>query len=255
MELSRKGDLYMKKLLVLICMITCLLGLTACAKTALTEHDQLKLEVAQQSGAPQIFSLMQSYMDEESIDYMRQYSAEEVEYVINSQHSMNVNGTAFIQGLETFKATDEKVGGIVEMVGSTAKIVGNRIVVDMEVKGNDKDATLRLYFSDDMFMKLETADMTAAYVFGAIVAILVIFWIGYRLGNRSGRAGVSSGEGKEATGTGRAELAVSNIAAKETGTDDRELVAVIAAAIAAYEGRVSTEGYVVRSIRRINRSM
>ena len=36
--------------------------------------------------------------------------------------------------------------------------------------------------------------------------------------------------------------------------DDTELVAVIAAAIAAYEGAISTDGFVVRSIRKINRS-
>ena len=36
--------------------------------------------------------------------------------------------------------------------------------------------------------------------------------------------------------------------------DDLELVAVIAAAIAAYEGAGSTDGFVVRSIRKVNRT-
>jgi len=35
--------------------------------------------------------------------------------------------------------------------------------------------------------------------------------------------------------------------------DDSELIAVIAAAVAAYEGAASPDGYVVRSIRRRNR--
>ena len=39
----------------------------------------------------------------------------------------------------------------------------------------------------------------------------------------------------------------------EDVTDDGELVAVIAAAIAASEGKTSTDGFVVRSIRKINR--
>ena len=39
----------------------------------------------------------------------------------------------------------------------------------------------------------------------------------------------------------------------EDVTDDDELVAVIAAAIAASEGKTSTDGFVVRSIRKINR--
>ena len=44
-------------------------------------------------------------------------------------------------------------------------------------------------------------------------------------------------------------------AAEDTDvSDDLELVAVIAAAIAASEGAASTEGFVVRSIRRVKRA-
>lgn len=41
--------------------------------------------------------------------------------------------------------------------------------------------------------------------------------------------------------------------AVEDVTDDGELIAVIAAAVAASEGKTSTDGFVVRSIRKINR--
>ena len=41
--------------------------------------------------------------------------------------------------------------------------------------------------------------------------------------------------------------------AVEDVTDDVELIAVIAAAIAASEGKTSTDGFVVRSIRKVNR--
>ena len=41
---------------------------------------------------------------------------------------------------------------------------------------------------------------------------------------------------------------------KEELSDDLELVAVISAAIAAYEGSGSTDGFVVRSIRKANKS-
>ena len=47
---------------------------------------------------------------------------------------------------------------------------------------------------------------------------------------------------------------VEQIAAKEELSDDTELVAVIAAAVAAYEGAASTDGFVVRSIRKSNKS-
>ena len=41
--------------------------------------------------------------------------------------------------------------------------------------------------------------------------------------------------------------------AVEDVTDDGKLIAVIAAAIAASEGKTSTDGFVVRSIRKVNR--
>ena len=44
--------------------------------------------------------------------------------------------------------------------------------------------------------------------------------------------------------------AVAQIIENEEQSDNLELVAVIAAAIAASEGAASTDGYVVRSIRR-----
>ena len=48
------------------------------------------------------------------------------------------------------------------------------------------------------------------------------------------------------------ENATNQIAEQEELTSDAELVAVIAAAIAAYEGSGSTDGFVVRSIRKRN---
>lgn len=47
---------------------------------------------------------------------------------------------------------------------------------------------------------------------------------------------------------------VQQIETREELSDDTELVAVIAAAIAAYEGAASTDGFVVRSIRKSNKS-
>ncbi len=50
------------------------------------------------------------------------------------------------------------------------------------------------------------------------------------------------------------ETVTSQIAEKEEVSEDAELVAVIAAAIAAYEGSAGTDGFVVRSIRKVSKS-
>ena len=61
-------------------------------------------------------------------------------------------------------------------------------------------------------------------------------------------------EAKANAGKAEADPVVTQIAEKEELSDDTELVAVIAAAVAAYEGSASTDGFVVRSIRKSNKS-
>jgi sodium pump decarboxylase gamma subunit len=59
---------------------------------------------------------------------------------------------------------------------------------------------------------------------------------------------------KEKKAEAAADNAVAQIVENEAvqEEDDLELVAVIAAAIAAYEGSASTDGFTVRSIRKVN---
>ena len=74
------------------------------------------------------------------------------------------------------------------------------------------------------------------------------------MGGIPGLIDALSGKGKKEKKQDIKEEAVNNTIAqiieKEESADDTELVAVIAAAIAAYEGSQSTDGFVVRSIRK-----
>ena len=86
-----------------------------------------------------------------------------------------------------------------------------------------------------------------------VVLILISFIIsGFSLISKAQAKGGKK-EAKE-TKEVAADPVVAQIAAKEELSDDAELVAVIAAAIAAYEGAGSTDGFVVRSIRKSNKS-
>lgn len=286
MELSRKGDYCMKKLLTLICMITCLLGLTACAKTDQSEYDQSKLSYAQQSAAPQAIALIQAYMDEATIAAMQQYTAEEVEYILSAEQSMNVNGYAFMNGLDSFLKNSQEIGGIVSIGEATAVIDKSQIVVTVAIMGKDKNAKAEIIFSNDMFMALEGASLNPEYSLGEImgkaglntligmgtvfaVLILIIMVISlFRYIPKITEA-FSKKESEEEIRSEGIDKAVSLIVEQEESTEvgqsaeegysveeaeNMELVAVIAAAIAAGEGAVTTEGFVVRSIRKVNRS-
>ena len=66
------------------------------------------------------------------------------------------------------------------------------------------------------------------------------------------QAAFSKKDKKEEAKSAGIDNAVTQIAAQEEAeADDTELVAVIAAAIAASEGAASTDGFVVRSIRKV----
>ncbi len=139
----------------------------------------------------------------------------------------------------------------------------------MEVTGEKKSATAEVIFSNDMFMKLESAALNPkstvgelmgkaglntligmGTVFAVLILISVIISCFKLISKVQERKDRKKEPAKEATGVDNAvtQIAVQEEAVEET--DDLELVAVIAAAIAASQGAASTDGLVVRSVRR-----
>jgi sodium pump decarboxylase gamma subunit len=102
--------------------------------------------------------------------------------------------------------------------------------------------------------KLENAGLNTLLGMGMAFAVLIIISLIISLfpifigGNK--RKKVNDKElAKEAM-----DNTISQIEEKEDLVGDAELVAVIAAAIAAYEGSASTDGFQVRSIRKVNKN-
>ncbi len=86
-----------------------------------------------------------------------------------------------------------------------------------------------------------------------VILVFLIFVISLQIYSRTcGRKEKreQTGSGSRSTGSGCGAVAEPAV---EDVTDDGELIAVIAAAIAASEGKTSTDGFVVRSIRKVNR--
>ncbi len=264
----------MKKFWTMVCMIACIFGLTACGEEAtLTEYEQQKVDYARQLAAKGIVPMLLDSMDEESARLIEGYTMEEVEYVIGDQQGINVDGYAFTTALESFRSATEAMGNIIsiqEVEDVTARIDGKQIIVDVEVTGERKSATAEIILSNDMFMRMESAALNPISSFGElmgkaglntligmgtvfVVLILISLIISCFGVIPKIQAGQAAKKAAKAAGTGT-EKAIDNVVAQiidqEEGTDDCELVAVIAAAVAAYEGAGSTDGFVVRSIRR-----
>lgn len=100
-----------------------------------------------------------------------------------------------------------------------------------------------------MSEKMANAGINTLLGMGTVFIVLIIIMLvimSFNLFN-----GSSKKKEEKKTVTDSVDNAVAQISANEEASDDTELVAVIAAAIAAFEGSASTDGYVVRSIRRV----
>lgn len=240
----------MKKLLTILGMITCMVGLTACGQEAnktLTEQEASLLE----SGVAMV----------ESINQIVQQGAEE-QYADNEPVYL---------GIQSWMDAIDDIGDYEGTDGGDVTVDGEEITIQVNVLGSDHDAEVEIILEGDMttYVNITSITTNVSYTMGElmenaamntvigmgtvfVVLILIIFIIsGFSLISKFEDKG-SKKEEKKAEAA--ADPVVTQIAAKEELADDTELVAVIAAAVAAYEGAGSTDGFVVRSIRKSNKS-
>ena len=272
-----------KRLLALVCMITCIFGLTACgSEEALTTFEQKKVDNAELMAKQAIIPILTDYLCVEDTfaqilpdTELSELTMEEIAHVCEQTFGIEVDGYAVLTAVESFDTALDTIGGIAEIGDATAKIDDDQIVVEVEVKGEKKNAKAEIIFSNDMFIRLESASLNPVSTtgelmgkaalntligMGTVFAVLILISLIISLFGFIPKLQAASAKRKErkkaekATGekTG-IDNAVAQITAQEEvadAADDLELAAVIAAAIAAYEGSASTDGFVVRSIRR-----
>ncbi len=142
----------------------------------------------------------------------------------------------------------------------------DELVIDATLKGTKHTALMEVYMGNDFNPtdigvtvnkttgeKLENAGLNTLLGMGMAFAILILISLIISLfpilfsGNKKKK------ESDKEIAEKAIENTVTQIADKEDLSSDAELVAVIAAAIAAYEGSGSTDGFRVRSIRKVNR--
>lgn len=284
----------MKKILTMLCMLTCVLGLTACGEYEPTEMEQQKGNEAVSMATNFILPYMTSFFDDELVEAVQEnYNVHEVEsqvedyfslyismvsqnYNINFGYdSIDVEGNAILTGMVSFNNTYDELGDIKTSEGfqGTYKVSGDEIIVSVPVtgtktdsNGNVRTATAELIFTNDIFLILKSCAlnldqtmgelMTKAAmdtlmgmmtVFAVLILISIIIWAMGGIPKLQAKLAKKPESKKEES----IDNTIAQIVEKEESTeDDTELVAVIAAAIAAYEGSQSTDGFVVRSIRK-----
>lgn len=248
----------MKKRLLLLVMIISIFALTACSsnKEALeaeTANPIMTKEQAEQT-AVGLVELFDSVIAEGAEEEMKSY------YV-----DFPLINTAY----DTWKSSYEEIGKVIEIGKVQSEIDSEKAVVTIEVIGEKRNAVVETgidlqYGPTDFTVNPEYAFselMTKAALntligMGTVFAVLILisliiscFGIIPKLQDKFSK----KSQPKEAVVK---EPVIEQIIEKEELTDDLELVAVITAAvaatIAAEEGKSSSEGFRVRSIKRAN---
>lgn len=251
----------MKKRVLVLGMIACLFGLTACGNESgkaevMTEEEQAAVEVAD------------SYIDQ--INQICSQGAAE-QYV------------AYDETLEpifaSWESGMEELGSYEETTGHEVKFDNDSVIVNTEItgsaldpKGNVRTADVELIYNGDDY-SITSLSVNVNYTFGELMkkaglntilgmgtvfAVLILICLIISAFNLIPKiqAAFSKKEKNQAADT---ESAVDNTIAQIIETeelyDDSELVAVISAAIAAYESESGpADGVVIRSIRKVNKS-
>ena len=254
----------MKKFVTILCMIACIFGLTACGgEEALTEYEQQKVSNAQQLADEMVQYLFAQYMTDEAAGSFDGYTGEEVEYMLNSQYGIYVDGNAFMSAADSFHAAKDSMGAITGTTGAKAEIDGSQIIVEVSVTGEKKNGTAEVIFSNDMFLTMESAAMNPSSTvgelmanaglntligMGTVFAVLILISLiisAFKVIPKIQESRAKKNAPKEEpAGIDNAVSRIVEQEAVEEEADDLELVAVIAAAIAA------SEGAVVRSVRK-----
>ena len=233
----------MKKLLLVLGMITCMLGLTACSSTKEPVDDRgVTVEMAEQYAAGLIGSMH--------------------EIVITGQEAQYASDEVIMKALENYKLSIDDMGDY-QSVLETTVTYNKDIVISALVQGSLRQANVEIILDGKELIPISVST-NVVYSFGEMMTkaalntimgmgtvFLVLILIIITISSFSLIGKVEKKEEPKSPAVKPApEPVVESVPYQEDLTDDLELVAVIAAAVAAYEGKASADGYVVRSLRR-----
>ncbi len=264
----------MKKFVRLLLMLTCVFVLTACSSNETPSEYQKNKENLAKNRADQVVRLTEKLVATDNVEQLLQdYNNVELGDLFASTYvqyygdtSFSCEGKAVNSALTSFQTGKESMVNITEYGTPTSVVDGDMIVVTVPVIGEKGNGSVELIFTNDIYLQMTSCTlnidqtkgqlMTRAALntllgMGTVFVVLILISLII-----SAFGGIPKIQARFAPK--KAEIApepepapAAPVVEEEDLSDDMELVAVIAAAIAAYEG-TSVEGFQVRSIRRAN---
>lgn len=262
-------------------MLTCVLGLTACgSEEAVSEHQQEKITMAESRVGWMIAGVQNVVTSGDSKEWVEMYNNIELGDIFEAELSYNyytqtgaeytfeVDGKGIRNAFASFESSLETLGAINDIGEMDSIVDDDTIIVNVPVTCENGEGTVELIFTNDIYCEMISCTLNLNESLGDlmvratlntligmgtvfIVLILISMIIACMGLIPKLQAKFSGKEEAPAKPAKQAAPVVQPAAVAEELVDDTELVAVIAAAIAAYEG-TSVEGFRVRSIKRAN---
>lgn len=234
----------MKKSLAVLSILACMFGLCACGSQNVATNPLMTAEEATQIGTATVDN-MNAIVLNGMID---QYAEDPVSYA----------------GLTSWESSLEDIGEYNGVKEVTSDITSDEAVIDVLAAGSEHDAIVEMILSKDGCTSISTtvqystgemmakAGLNTLIGMGTVFVVLVLISLIISCFNLIPKVQEMFSNKKKADKEIKADAVdntIAQIIEKEELSDDLELVAVIAAAIAASEG-TGTDDFVVRSIRR-----
>ncbi len=262
----------MKKWLLVLGMITCMFSLTACSGE---EAEPIMSEEEAQQYTDSIITALNSIDAQLAACEDDAARAEFKEnYFKQLALSMDYEDFSFMENaIESWEKAKNELGAYQATTGYTYTFDEGEVVVNADIQGELRTGKVEVVLKEKNYVTnyssvttninntmgelMKNAALNTLLGMGTVFAVLIL--IAWVISLLKKIPAVIDKMGKKKTAPAPAAAAAPAAvpaaqAAEEDLTDDTELVAVIAAAIAASEGAASTDGFVVRSIRKANKS-
>ena len=248
-----------KKISLVVMSFALVLGLAGCGNSKTVEYDPAAVE----ESCEQVFAIIQSEgITGEQVSEMSDWNQGYLMATFESQTGVQMKAEDFITALEGWDAAYDECGEYISHGDYTFKSSSSDVIATAEAEFSGRKAALEFTFNENMELEsftvnahfstgeiLKKAGLNTLLGMGTVFAVLIFMSFVISLLKYIPALVDRSSKKKETEQAQPADVSKAPVAEVQEELDDTELIAVIAAAIAAAEG-TSTDGFVVRSIKR-----
>lgn len=247
-----------KKISLLVCMLIAVFSFTGCAAESVpVAYDE--------DSVTQVCDFLIEYCASADEATQEQWNSM-TELAVDQQlldAGLPMESEAFLAAMSSWKAGENECGALVEQGDYVMEASADGLTVVSESIFEERDAAIEFVFDENLYLEtltisahfsmseiLQKAGLNTLLGMGTVFAVLI--FIAFIISLFKYIPAIQEAfarKSKKAEITAVSEAEILSPEASVDVTDDLELAAVIAAAVAAYEG-TTTDGFVVRSIKR-----